>query len=78
MVLFLELWLPLSACTIGTLVYRLFTDVSRTGPIFTLVAIELGTLLLWGIYWTVLYPRYLTPFRHLPTPPVRVLRTNSD
>jgi hypothetical protein len=72
---FLEVWLPLSACTLGALLYRSLTDLSRTGPIFTLLAVELGSLVLWGIYWMILYPNYFTPFHHLPTPPVRISLT---
>lgn len=67
---FLEIWLPLVACTTVVLFYKSFTDHDAVGTISSLLAIELGSLGLWAIYWMVLYPAYFTPFRHLPTPPV--------
>ena len=67
---FLEIWLPLVACTIVVLFYKSFTDHDAVRTILSLLGLELGSLGLWAIYWMILYPAYFTPFRHLPTPPV--------
>jgi hypothetical protein len=77
MVLFLEIWLPLSACTLGTLLYKSLTDVSHTGLILAVLGVELGSLLLWAFYWMILYPNFFSPFRHLPTPPVCIILLSS-
>ncbi|ORY67812.1 cytochrome P450 [Pseudomassariella vexata] len=68
---FLEIWLPLWACTSSALLFKYLTDPSGAKPVTTLLTLELCSLGLWAIYWMILYPSYFTPFRHLPTPPGR-------
>lgn len=68
---FFGIWLPIWVCTCCAVLYRYLSDLEYTSlPIITVVVAELVALVVWGLYWTTLYPNYFTPFRHLPTPSV--------
>lgn len=69
---FLGTWLAVFTGNLGVVVYQSVTQRHPRSflPITTL-ALEIIIFALWAMYWTVLYPAYFTPFRHLPTPPVR-------
>jgi hypothetical protein len=71
MVRFLEAWLLTWSCTLSTAFFQAVTGYKVVGFTIPLLVLELASLPLWGLYWTVLYPSYFTPFRNLPTPPVR-------
>jgi hypothetical protein len=44
-----------------------------------ILGLEGAVFFLWAAYWVWLYPSYLTPLRHLPTPPKRwFLKGNRD
>jgi len=69
---FLEVWLPLVGCTLVALIQRVSSaGLDAANPVLLVLAAEVGTAALWGIYWMVLYPAYFTPFRNIPTPAKR-------
>ncbi|EAW08948.1 cytochrome P450 [Aspergillus clavatus NRRL 1] len=42
-----------------------------------MIGFEMSAILAFAVYWMVLYPRYFTPFRNLPTPPQRRILTGN-
>jgi hypothetical protein len=68
---FLGSWLALLACTLGAFLYQVVTGYRFMDLLPTILALEVASFVSWAFYWIVLYPSYFTPFRHLPTPPVR-------
>ena len=72
MVSFLDAWLPLFATTVAVFCYRLSVDFRLPEAIITALACELMVLISWAVYGMGVYPTYLSRFRHLPTPSVRL------
>ncbi|KAH8651294.1 cytochrome P450 [Xylariales sp. PMI_506] len=71
---FFGVWLSISVCTWGAVFYRYVGDLDYAStPTVAVLALELASLIVWALYWVVLYPKYFTPFLHLPTPSVRTL-----
>lgn len=68
--MFLGLWLSSFALTWGALSYQAYYGGYYTASLFQLIVLEVGVLVSWACYWMILYPRYFTPFRNLPTPQV--------
>lgn len=81
---FFGIWLPVCVCTWCAVFYRYLHDLDYAStPTVAVLAMQLAALVVWVIYWMVLYPKYFTPFRHLPTPSVRIInfgliRQNAD
>jgi hypothetical protein len=72
---FLGVWLPLWICTwIAAVVQYVSHRNHGFVTVITFLVAEFGALVIWAFYGMVLYPRYFTPFRQLPTPPVRISR----
>lgn len=70
---FLAPWMVLTWSTLVAMIYQWITG-RRILPgigLLPILGAELLTLILWALYWMWLYPAYLTPFHHLPTPPRR-------
>lgn len=68
---FFGVWLSIWVCTWSTALYQYLSNHEYASiPLVVLIGAELTALVVWLFYWMVLYPRYLTPFRHLPTPAV--------
>lgn len=63
-----------NACVVpvllGLLAYRGLTQIDIPN-VWALGIVGLAACCLWTFYRLYLYPRHLTPFRHLPTPEVR-------
>ncbi|KAI1085699.1 cytochrome P450 [Whalleya microplaca] len=75
--MFLGLWLSSFALTWGALFHQAFTGGPYGALLLKLVAVELGLFVFWATYWMILYPRYFTPFRKLPTPSHRTILTGN-
>ncbi|KAF5004819.1 hypothetical protein FDECE_8696 [Fusarium decemcellulare] len=71
-------WLSVFTSTLGVVVWDLIIShrVRSLTPILLLV--EILFFASWFMYWTVVYPTYLTPFGHLPTPPTRTILTGNE
>jgi hypothetical protein len=70
---FFGVWLSISVCTWCAVFYQYLGELHYAStPTIALLAIELAALMVWVLNWMVLYPNYFTPFRHLPTPSVRI------
>lgn len=63
-------WVVALFADLTTVLYQII----RGRPLSTtqsILLVGLGASAAWRmLYWLVLYPKYFTPFRHLPTPPV--------
>ncbi|KAH6674350.1 cytochrome P450 [Halenospora varia] len=77
MILFLNAWLMLFACTCSAVFFKVLTGTFALSSILLLLAVEFLSLIVWGAYWIILYPNYFTPFRHLPTPLKRSFLTGN-
>ncbi|KAI1759405.1 cytochrome P450 [Hypoxylon sp. FL1150] len=75
--MFLGLWLSSFALTWGALIHQVYHGGVYTASLLQLIALELGVFVCWACYWMILYPRYFTPFRHLPTSPNRSILTGN-
>ncbi|KAI4865035.1 cytochrome P450 [Hypoxylon rubiginosum] len=75
--MFLGLWLSSFALTWGALSYQAYYGGYYTASLFQLIVLEVGVLVSWACYWMILYPRYFTPFRNLPTPQKRSILTGN-
>ncbi|KAL2833067.1 cytochrome P450 [Aspergillus pseudoustus] len=75
---FLGTWLVLVVCTLGIQLYAVLNGNQKARVIVpSLLLSEIAAFLWWLFYWVVLYPSYVTPFRHLPTPADRSLLTGN-
>lgn len=72
MIKFLELWLLLFGVTCAAVLRNSYLGGTAAPLLFKLIGLELGALGIWAVYWMVLYPKYFTPFRNLPTPAVSI------
>jgi hypothetical protein len=78
---FLGPWLLLVTSTLFALIYQWLTGSTplRSIDYAVILGVDGIVFFLWVVYWVWLYPSYLTPFRHLPTPPKRwFLKGNRD
>lgn len=60
--------------TVGLLIWDLLFLPSTRQSILVLLIVEILFFPAWLLYWTIIYPKYLTAFRHLPTPAVSSAR----
>jgi len=57
----------------ATLLVSLRPDLSiRQSYVLTTLVFLLVTTVARFVYFAILYPKYLTPLRHIPTPPVKI------
>ncbi|KAI0169668.1 cytochrome P450 [Hypoxylon sp. FL1284] len=75
--MFLGPWLSAFALTWGALFHQVWYGGLYTTPLLQLIALEVGILACYALYWMILYPRYFTPFSNLPTPSKRSVITGN-
>ncbi|KAJ6088621.1 hypothetical protein N7486_009882 [Penicillium sp. IBT 16267x] len=74
---FLEIWLCALTLTVGGIVHQAFVGGHYTALFYNLIGAELCAFVGFAVYWMILYPRYFTPFRDIPTPSHRTILTGN-
>ncbi|KAF0637667.1 hypothetical protein FPSE5266_20286 [Fusarium pseudograminearum] len=72
------LWLVAVIATFSLCVWELVFLLSIPKSVVVCLLAESLFFVAWFFYWTVIYPKYLTPFRHLPTPASRSILTGNQ
>ncbi|KAL4902783.1 hypothetical protein BDW74DRAFT_157565 [Aspergillus multicolor] len=77
MISFLEGWLCTTTLTTSGIAHQYFIGGEHLVLLLQVLGVHFVAFVAFAVYWMVLYPRYFTPFRNIPTPSRRNILTGN-